>query len=425
MSDGQVKVGVLLALALLGVAILLNVWEPAKEPTDKTETAAIWDVDAAKVTKVEVTRRDSGRLVLVKDGEDWKVTEPFEGLADAFKAKDLVNDLADVKVGVPLVKIDGTTVGLGDPPAAKVVMTLDDGTTRELVVGDAAPVGNRTYVRAADGSVAAAPGDLTTNALAAADAFKDRTMVRFELSHVRTVKLEEPQGTLDLTQDAGTWWLAGFTRADPHKLEDLLLAVRDLRFDEFADPNEPIVAAAQHTLTIGMDDGSTKMLKFVPETPDTTLVIVDGGESGTVPTEGLAFLDQGPTDIGDQRAFPIDAGSVDHLEVTLGSAHYALDKPADAWTRDGNPEPAAEKALDALDNAGIDYVPGPVPALGTLYGSVSFKDDGGERAIDVGQVTDDGKYRVAKDRAGGGTYLVPVQDVDTVAHALDAPVVAP
>ncbi|MEZ4241785.1 MAG: DUF4340 domain-containing protein [Myxococcota bacterium] len=73
-----------------------------------------------------------------------------------------------------------------------------------LVVGDKAPVGFRTYVRAADGGVAAVGGDLGHTLLADAQTLRDRHVLRFDPAAVREVRIDSPDGTLRVTGEGGT-----------------------------------------------------------------------------------------------------------------------------------------------------------------------------------------------------------------------------
>jgi hypothetical protein len=419
-TEGQLRLGIALSVSLLAVAGLLRFWEKDEdEPLDPDATAAIWKVETDAVTKIEVTRAD-GKLALAKEGEEWRVVEPYEAPADAWTAKDLVNDVTAVESGIPIPEAEAAAFGLADPPEVRVVLTLADGSTKTLDVGMESPVGRKTYVRAADGSVAAVSGDLST-LRKEADDFRDRRLVRFEVGKVTGIRIDSPRGNLDLYEDAqGEWWLRGFTRADVEKVEMLLLGVLDLRFDEILPPaGAPPVDQPEYTVTIALEGGETRRFA-VNLTPGIQgrLVAVEGGSTGWVNDETLRILGQGPVDVGDQRAFPFEKDALTKVDLALGDTKWTLERAGDAWNRDGADEPKGEDAVEALQAVAIDYAPPPMPPLSESYGTVTITQGDKTRTIEFGQIHED-KWRLARDRAGGEPYLVPLADLTSVTAVFD------
>lgn len=422
MQEAQLRLGIVMVLALLAVSLVLRFWQPDPEPTDTAETQQVWKVDPADVTSIEVNR-EKGKLVLALAGTDWVVKEPFEGAADAHKTKDLINDVTDIATGIPIDAADGANYGLGEPPHAKVVVTLKDGKTQTILIGAEAPGGHRRYVRVPDGPITAVGGSISSLDDDAME-FRDRRVINFAIGDVVHAQIAGPNGTLSVSKVGQQWWVDGFTRADDRKLEDLFLAMLDLQFDRIAPADVVPITDGEYDVSVQLTDGKTVGIHVsAPDAvdvgePGPVTISADGGQTGTLASGGLAFLGQGPVDVGDASAFPVDRTAAKHVEITLGDASMTIDADGDdAWTVAGKPSPRTQPTFDAIADTSIHYRREPVPAITEKYGTIRVKLGSGERAFDVGQVVD-GSFRVVQDEAGGQPYLVPVDQINAIVKAM-------
>lgn len=426
MQEAQLRLGIVMVLALLAVSLVLRFWQPDPEPTDTAETQEVWKVAADDVTGVEVDGV-KGKLVLAKDGEDWLVKEPFAGSADTQKSRDLVNDLTDIKTGIPIDGSDGAKYGLGDPPHATVVLTLNNGKTQTILIGAAAPGGHRRYVRIPDGPITAVGGEISSLDDDAME-FRDRKIIDFKIPDVVHAQIAGPNGTLSVSKVGQQWWVDGFTRADDRKLEDLLLALLDLRFDAIAPADVVPVTDGQYDVSIQLADGRTVgMHVSAPDTedggaPGPVTISADGRQTGTLASSGLAFLGQGPVDVGDASAFPVDRTAARQVAITLADTSMTMEAvgpDGDSWTVDGKESTRTKPTLDALSDASIHYRRDPVPAITDKYGTIHVTLGAGEHTYDVGQIVE-GSFRVVQDEAGGQPYLVPVDQIDQIVKAMSS-----
>lgn len=415
MSEAQLRLATMMSVALLGMSALLYFWEPEDKPKDEDATADVIDVAADDVTRVTVRNRH-GEVVLARgEGDRWTVEAPYQAPADEWKVRDLVGAIAGLDKGIPLSG-DAAGYGLGDPPEASVTLATAKG-EQVLSIGKLAPVGRKTYVKTASGALAAVDGDLVARVDIEPGEFRDHKVVEFVVADVAEVTIAGEHTLRVYENDAG-WWIDGFTRANPDRVEDLLLGLLDLRFDRFVD----VVATggvtdAHTTVTIIEKDGDRRVIRVGDNFPDGTMVAVDGASTGMVRTDALKLLGQGPTDVGDEYAFPLDAVRATKIAVRLGDDRFTLEKAAGGWTRDGQPEPKAQAAIEALRAASIHYRLEPAPELTQDFGAIAVHTGEELRVIDVGQVVD--RFHVVRDRSGGSPYLVPVEQIDKIAKALD------
>jgi hypothetical protein len=414
MTDTQVRLGMVMSAVLLVLAaILWFVPKKQEEEGDKAATADVWSFAEEDVQRLTVHARDHD-LVLARSDDGWTVEEPYEDRAEMWTVRSLVADLARAKKAVPVNASDPEKFGLGSTPEATLEVELKDGKKLPLTIGKSAPIGSKTYAKLPDGAIVALTVDVHDRLLADPDTFRDHHMVKFDPKLVSGVRIESELGTLDVSRKDDAWWSKGFTRADPQKVEDLILSLLDVRFDEFA----PIDLLAQlgkpaFLVTVTLSSGDPVVLRFDSPSQQGTLAAVDGGKIGFVSTSAVEFLKQGPKDVGDPDAFPFEQQTLDKAVVQLGSGKWTLERSDTGWKRDGADEPKGSDALALLGKIKVSYRREPVGPLGAPWGTVSLTTAGKETVIECGDVLED--KRICRDRAGGETYLVPAADLDSVA----------
>jgi len=393
MENAQLRT--MFALTVVGLALgaVAWFWEPTEEPLDPDATEEVWSVSADEIVRVEIRRKGDTVVVSKGSGDEWRVDAPWTGVADPDTIHDLVDALVEVERGVPVDgAVDRVEFGLGDPPTAYVLVTDLEGAVTSATFGDEAPVGYRTYALSAAGAVVAIGGRPGRSLLAKSSDFKDRRVFHVDPGAVRRVTIESAEGRLSVSGEKKIWWLEGFSRADPDRVEELILGLLNVRIDEFLDLSDTITEPAI-VVEIELADGTVSPIKVGDPTPLGVLVEYEGG-FGTVFPESLRLLVQGPTDIGDRRAFPVNPDRTHEVSITRGN---------ETWKAD-------QAGIEGIANAVMHYRREPVPAISEVWATVVIGSMDGVATIDVGQL-DGVDFRVVQDRAGGEPYLVPVMDL--------------
>jgi len=404
------------ALTVVGFTLsgVIWFWEPEPELADPDATEPVWALDGDSAVAVEI-RRQQDTVRLSKRDEVWWVDAPWAGVADPDTVHDLIDALVEVERGVPIEDPgELAEYGLGSPPVAHVSVTLAGGEVLEAVFGDEAPVGYRTYALSAAGGVVAVGGRPGRSLLAGASTFKDRRVFHFDPAAVRRVSIESAEGRLSVHGEKTQWWLEGFARADPNRVDDLVIGLLNIRIDEFLDLSDTI---SEPAIVVEVELASAEVveIKVGDPTPLGVLVEYPGG-FGTVFADSLKLLVQGPTDIGVSQAFPIDEDTVLGVSLACADDVWTAKRDGPSWRVGGQEVPAAQDVVDALADAVVHYRREPVPPLGEVGCTVEIEAVDRTTTVDLGQVLDE-DFRVAKDRAGGGTFLIP--DVDLA--VLDQP----
>lgn len=416
----QITVLAALLLILLGAVYY---WEPATDVDgDDLPTVSVWEVPRDQVAQLRVEGQRRADVLLFEDQpEGWYLRQPEDALADPIHVDGLLYTVTRIEEGEAIPDADPADFGLAPEPQLVVTAILADGSEQRLEIGDASPIGNKTYVRSADGGVAVVTGDLLEKLTPVYDKFKDKQLLHLEPGKVRSVTLEAPEGTLHLASEGGDWWLEGFARADLDAVDDLVLAALDMRLDSFLDAGALAggIDAPRYTLTLVEEGDRTQVVRVGEQTPEGVLVEVEGGPVGFAPPAAFTFLTQGPRDVGAKTAIPWKEGKVSRVEGELDGQSFALTKEDDGWTV-ASPEGAdADALVGAVRALVMDYRSDPVPALSESWGRITVHRDDLEtdRVVLLGQ-REGSSWRVAKDEAGGGTFLVPVGEIEALAALL-------
>jgi hypothetical protein len=416
-SPLQSRLLTVLVLAALVLGLATWLWEPPDPDREEGADAFVWDVEMDAVTGVRIERPDDV-IELRKQGDRWRLVAPTDAAADPSRVDFLLVGLTRLDWGIPLTDVPVSDLGL-EPPRATIVLTTADGAEHRLVVGAEAPVGGRTYARAADGTPIALAFSIEEAVVIQASDLRDATVLWFDPALVRRVSLTGPEGVVEVTGSGKRWWVAGYSRADVTRVEDLIFGLRSLRFLSFTADPAPGGFEAPEREVIVETGTETLRLQLGGVGPLGQLARTDAGVAGYLDPEELALIRQGPPELGDRSAFVFDRERDASVEVSLDGRTVRLSRGEAGWA--GDLDAAAVSALlTAVNDARIHYLRAPPPAIGTVVGSVVVVDDvGGARAVDLGGVVDG--YVIAQDRDGGGPYRIPEADVAAIRAALSSP----
>lgn len=417
--------GVLALAAVLGVLVVLLNIAPGdtSEPIDPDATADIWLVEAADVIGVTV-RGARDPLRLERALGRWRLVEPPLGRADAAAVSELLDAISAVRKGVPIAPEPGVGpagFGLGDEPEYVVSVDRVDGSAATLRVGLSAPVGWRTYVQSADGGIAAAHGDLGRALRVDVERLRDRRLLDFEIGEVTEISLTAPGGSLRMYKSESLWWLDGYTRADLDALDDLLVGLLDLRGDTIDEGAPEIIGEPSHTAVLRLRGGVEYALRLGDSGPLGVLVMAqspEGAQFAYADPNGVALLGQGPTDLGDSAALPIDLNRDERLVISRGDQRWEAVRDGFTWQVSGVADEPVREAVAALDAAVIAYRREPAGELGPVQATVHVERGGVTRVVELGREVDG--FVIARDTAGGETYRVPTADL-AVLSALPQP----
>lgn len=282
----QGRIGLVLAAIAIVAGALLWWWgDEASRPSEGE--ARLWSLDVADVVEVRWAARDGACIVRREGAGDratWSLIHAERTMPlDPSARLELLDALDEASDGRPAPGLEPSVTGL-DAPIALAVRTAD-GRTLEVEVGQAAPVGRRTWVRRDDGEVLAVQGALAEALDGDCIARADRALVRRDGLLGLEVLLED--GSRFAVERGDDAWVS-VEGAPVDRATDWVLRWRELRVARWrtvgdAEPDGPV-----HTVILRREDGD-RTLRVRLESGGAVVDFPDG-RSGYVPSLDGALL---------------------------------------------------------------------------------------------------------------------------------------
>ena len=350
---------VLLVLAALGAYVY---WVELPSDTQKTEDERLLVLDEEAVTGISLTYPDR-KLVLVKNDEGWRLTEPVDASADATAVKNLLHVIGGAKITRTLEDVDDKLASYGlEEPAAVLTLTTNDGTSPPaLTIGEATSVGFSSYAqRSDDPNVYITAATFRSGMLKEPKDLRDKRVLLFEDQDVQRIGLvhagEGEVETLVLERpDANTDWritAPAEYAADGSEARALLSSARGIRITDFvSDEADPDLTpygldTPRLALTIGTgedDPPQTLLLGGAHVDEDKKEIYAkrtDNPAVYSIPEFALKNLGKDLTTLRDKTVVRYDADAAAVIEVTrVDGAGFTLAKGDDGWhiqTDDGD-----------------------------------------------------------------------------------------
>lgn len=246
--------GLLIASAVLAVLAGLVWWsnrQQGKEEPSKDSSPKLLELKQDEITRIEILRPGS-ETTRVEKGADgvWRITAPEALPGDKDAISSLVSSAATLNADkvVEEKPEDLSVFGLKEPHA-HVVITLKDGRTRTVLLGDDAPVGG--------GGFAQVDGDpkvylLTSWVKGGLDKLavdlRDKRILTFDRDKILRVEVARKAESFEFSKSAqGNWVISRprFYRADSWSVDDFIRRLQDLKLDPLLTSDQKADLAKQ------------------------------------------------------------------------------------------------------------------------------------------------------------------------------------
>jgi len=253
-----------------------------REAADAQTRRLLPELDAAEVTRLEISTTDDGVAVLEREGDGWRLVEPIAFPASTSKVVALVD-------AVVAIEREGGLDAPGEPAAfglgadAPRVAVVHAGERVELELGRATPVGSNRYVRLQGSEdvdfVAAhrlAVFDVTF------DALRDHRVLPFETNAIERVYLRWAEAEVVVERRDGIWWLVKPIEVvgDAATIDGLISSLAYLRAEGFDDTG--VGAGLDTPGVVAVLEGSAasglrfELVVAAPTAPDAPTVLARG-----------------------------------------------------------------------------------------------------------------------------------------------------
>lgn len=239
---------------LLAVALLTGVFDRDISTVDVPEV----ELPAGEVEAIRIARAEAP-LVLARDDEVWRLTEPLEAPADSATVARLLEQLGDLALE-SVVSTSPERYGTYGVDSAATTLTV-------TWPGGEGPDYESVFVRLdEDPRVFATRTRLDVPA--GLDAWRDKTVVDLRPADVRAVTVERPEGSYEVRRTAGGWEVVqggpDAVPADSAAVARWLGRFAPLRADGFAGDTTPAVVqdSTTHRIIFQTNTGDAPVLQL-------------------------------------------------------------------------------------------------------------------------------------------------------------------
>ena len=362
--------------------------EAAKPPSDASPK--ILSLTDADIRKIDIKKVDGRETAIEKDkAGTWQMTAPKSYLVDKDAASQLSSSVSNVSSD-RVVEEKGTNLneyGLV-PPNIEIDVTLKDGKTKKLLIGDDTPTGSGAFAMLEGNprvftiaSYTKTGFDKTVNDL------RDKRLLTFDQDKLSRVELSAKKQDIEFGRDKDSWQILKPKplRADGLQVEEMLRKLKDAKMD----------------LAISDDDAKKAVAAFASGTPVATVKVTDPSgaqelqvrkskddyyaKSSTV--DGVhkvtndvgTGLDKGLEDFRNKKLFDFGFNDPSKVEMHAGGKSYTFQKTGEDWLSSGK----------KMDNISVQNF---LDKLRELSAS-KFPDSGfTSAAIDIAVTSNDGKH---------------------------------
>ena len=317
---------------------------------------------AASVEVGWIQYQQDGQVVRLEGSEaGWRVVSPYQAEADrevigwmreAFLA------LEDTWAPLPGAVDEVEVYGLADRAVA-LTGGLGAETVHDWRVGDVLLTGEGSYVASAEGVVGTTEAHWANLLALPIEDLRDHRAFDIAPRDVRRVTVLSPSGVLSVSGEGKDWWLRGYGRADPSRVDAFVMGVLDIRLDGWDGETEEPSEVAYQVEVAAVDGRVQRLLTESLEGPEVG-VWSGRGVMGWIRTPALALVRQGPGDIGIQGLWSVNDPSEISVSGEGFDRRYHVREGVWSGAEGGHLlDPAAVEALLGLQ---VDYGMPPRPA---------------------------------------------------------------
>lgn len=332
-------------LAVLGGAFYLTNKKEKEEAEQYSLAAratelpkvAISEEDTKAISKITLTKpgKDGAAattVVLVKKGEEWRLEQPIDALANQANVKSLLENLKSLKVseGIDPGKTEYAKYEVSDDKALHAVFEKDKGVVLDAYFGQNGGRGQMTRIAGKDG-VFAIKGYSSYLYDREVKGWREMSLLKFEESDVTQVSLKNEKGEFLFEKTGDTWTgkhkkpkaaaLGNIPDFDSGKVADLIRPYKGLNADDYADKSKTLadlgLATPTATLVFTLKDGGKREIALGSTAAGSSRWIKVSGKDELFSTSSWAA----DWATADETKFQKKAAKADDKDDTAPSPH--------------------------------------------------------------------------------------------------------
>ena len=431
----MVSRGLLVALVALALLVGGVYWsekaktaEEGKPPKDAPPK--LLAVPEDQIQKVEIKKQGYAPTVMERDkAQHFQVTAPKPLNGDVQDTAAYITSLTGL-VWDRLVEEKATDLGSYGlaTPALEVTLTMKDGKTRRILLGDATPTGGGVFGKLdGDARVFTVADSTKTSLDKTAKDLRDKRLLTFDSEKISRVEILAKGQAVEVGKNAQNEWQIVRPRpyrADGFQVEEIVRKLKEAKMDpSVTDEDAKKVAAsyasAQRSAMIKVTDNSgTQQIEIHKNPSDKSFYAKSSVVEGIykIGAESGDGLEKGLDDLRNRKLFDFGFNEPSKVEVRDGDKTFLFTKSGDKWSSGGKQMDAAgfQMLVDKLrDMTALKFVERTFPAP-VLEVTVTSGD--GKRVEKV-LVTKSGDSFLAKRDGEPSIYELDAKVVDEIRKA--------
>ena len=323
-----------------------------QEEKDRAEKVILFDSENVKTIsfiKGEIS------IKLKRLGiDEWQMTAPVNANGDAPAVSAFLSFLNNLNFTRVVEESPKDLIPFGlDTPDLKVILSMNNGETKGIRVGDDHPMGNRVYLgRINEKRVLTA--DIIGNRLDRnAHDLRDKTILNFETPQIKKIELIHDKKTLTLKKNEASWQLIEgeiTAKGSESEITNLLNIIRTARIEQFVEEQPEQLTSyglnnSKLTLKLTKSKINVPLTVFIGEKSERgfyaktlsreNVFVVNQSLFDTLNNRRLVdFMDKSLVDFSDndlsKLALHTDDGTVDLIRDKKDSQRWTIVKPVNA-----------------------------------------------------------------------------------------------
>lgn len=359
----------LLVAAVIGGIVGLEDWMPTSRERIEVD-ASVLAFDEAKLDHVEMGLADGKSFVLAKQGGVWRVSEPYDDVADPERVARLLKELREMRMVEPIKRSEfddkaWNATGL-ETPVAKVRLMAGKERLASFWVGNPGVLEGMTYAtmespeEGEERKAFVLRTGLHPLLKEAPSLWRDLKLLRLPAEKVTRVRFTSADGQIEVAREEGErsdWRLIKplQTRGSKERIEERLAAVLNLDVlgaelaTLAASPGEAVPggAAQADALKVSVEAGGASyemtVTKPVDGADSTTALVSHRRPKFTISAKQAAMLWCEPNELRDEHFARVEAEAVSEIQIRSAAfPEVDLKQENNLWLlrRNGRWEPA-------------------------------------------------------------------------------------
>ena len=306
-----------LAVVFIGIVLyyfLIDLPSEKREKEEKNRLEKVILFDSENVKAITFIKEENSVELKRLGADEWQVTAPVNAKGDSPAISDFLsflNNLTFTRVVEESPK-NFSTFGL-DTPNLKVILSMNDGKTKGIRVGENHPMGNKVYLAQLNGE-RVLTADITRDRLdQKVYDLRDKTILDFKTPQINKIELIRDKKTLTLKKNEHSWQLIEeetIAKGNESEITNLLNTIQAAHIEQFVEEQPEQLAS------YGLNNSKlTVKLTTLKANEPLTLFIGEKSEHGfyakTLSKKNIFVINQSLFDALNNRQF------VDFLNKSL------------------------------------------------------------------------------------------------------------